>query len=469
MDILEKIVAARKERIKKGGAAQGLLLPDKREVPVVPFGCSNSGGRGRRCFVIGEVKGKSPSAGIIKNSLDPVSAAAGYAAAGLKEISVLTEEEFFGGSLRFLYEVKKKLPFCSLLRKDFLLSEEDIEVSYLAGADAVLLIASILEKDLLGNLIRKALSLGITPLVEVHNASDIAKAGEHRPELVGINSRDLRSFRTDKALPLMLAGLIAWDAALVYESGVKSESDALFAFDSGFSAVLCGEALMRDETLAGRLSAVSEGKSRQYLFSGGKFCGESLPPGYGGSAESREGGDIGAGNALRQAERFFWRRLYSKKSFTPGKPLVKICGITNREDGAMAADLGADIIGMVFAVSPRKALPSLPEKLSGLDTLKAAVVRNPDEKLLEMLALFYRDGLIDAIQFHGSETQELCESPGVPWYKAFCFPSAAAANATGVAIPDFSSLYSCPRFLFDSSAGGKEGGCCVPLAGYLVE
>jgi indole-3-glycerol phosphate synthase/phosphoribosylanthranilate isomerase len=147
MDILEKIVAARKERIKQGGAAQGLLLPDKREVPVVPFGCNNSGGRGRRFFVIGEVKGKSPSAGIIKNSLDPVSTAEGYAAAGLKEISVLTEEEFFGGSLRFLYEVKKKLPFCSLLRKDFLFSEEDIEVSYLAGADAVLLIASILRRN----------------------------------------------------------------------------------------------------------------------------------------------------------------------------------------------------------------------------------------------------------------------------------------------------------------------------------
>ncbi len=270
----------------------------------------------------------------------------------------------------------------------------------------------------------------------------------------------------------MLADLVTWDAALVYESGVKSESDALFAFDSGFSAVLCGEALMRDETLAGRLSAVSEGKTRQYLFSGGKFCGESLQQGYGGSAESREGGGIGAGNALRQAERFFWRRLYSKKSFTPGKPLVKICGITNSEDGAMAADLGADIIGMVFAESPRKALPSLPEKLSGLDTLKAAVVRNPDEKLLEMLALFYRDRLIDAIQFHGSETQELCESTGVPWYKAFCFPSAAvtdAAEATETAIPDFSSLYSCPRFLFDSSAGGKEGGTGVTLAPYLVE
>jgi len=140
-DIRAEIAAERARDVEKYGAAQGLSLPSARVLPLVPFLQDPA--------VICEVKRRSPSVKNINMDLDPVQQAISYAERGIKSISVLTEQNYFSGSLEDLVSIKTALPEISVLRKDFLLTEEDVEVSYRAGADAFLLIAS-----------RKCMSLG---------------------------------------------------------------------------------------------------------------------------------------------------------------------------------------------------------------------------------------------------------------------------------------------------------------------
>ncbi len=450
------------------GASQGIRLPEKREAPLVSFAIGNTfisdrkGGNpggisdnvsGRRCFVIAEVKGKSPSAGIIRRDFNPVSVAAHYAKAEISEISVLTEEEYFGGSLQYLADIKKAFPEIAVLRKDFLLTEEDIDISWRAGADAVLLIASILDKETLGCLLRRASELGLTPLVEVHSLSDIEKIKEFKPPVVGINSRNLENFRVDKALPMMLAGCIDWDASLVFESGIKNAEDADYAYQGGFSGVLCGEALVKDKTLAHQMQELAR-RHTAYNESDGVN--------------------------LKRGNEFFWRRLYKNCIVSAGRnsgrinrPLIKICGITNTDDANASADMGADMIGFVFADSPRRAGTGLPEKLSSLDILKTAVVRNPDTVLIEYLKSLYAYGFIDAVQYHGSESPALCRDTGIPYYKAMsfmCVNNGRKLHTAGSGdLPDYSLVYGCPRFLTDSAIGGKEGGTGEAVESHIVD
>ncbi|MDX9800589.1 MAG: bifunctional indole-3-glycerol phosphate synthase/phosphoribosylanthranilate isomerase [Spirochaetia bacterium] len=435
MNILEEIVARRKIRVSMNGAAQRIRLPEKRKVPVLPFAAA----AGKRCFVIAEVKGKSPSAGIISRALDPVSAARHYADSGISEISVLTEEEYFGGSLQYLLDIKNAVPQIAVLRKDFLLTEEDIDVSWKAGADAVLLIASVLDRNTLGTLMGRASELGLVSLVEVHSAGDVEKIREFKPPLLGINSRNLENFRVDKAHPMMMAGLIDWDASLVFESGIKTPEDTDYAFRGGFSGVLCGEALMKEKPLARQMAELAASYTKEQIKG-------------------------------KRGDEFFWRKLYKGWGRFTGnngshkvKPLVKICGITNMEDAKTASDLGADMIGFVFADSPRRAGTGLPEQLSSLDIIKTAVVKNPDNILIEYLKSLYAYHLIDAVQYHGPVSASLCREAGIPYYKSQSF-TGKTCGAVLADIPDYSLVYSCPRFLTDSSFGGKEGG-----TGFLVD
>jgi indole-3-glycerol phosphate synthase/phosphoribosylanthranilate isomerase len=136
-----------------------------------------------------------PSRGAIAPELDPVEVAKAYSRAGVGSFSVLTEEDYFAGSLKDLMEVKAALPHASVLRKDFLLDETDIEVSYRAGADAVLLIASILDEETLIQLYRRATGLGLDALVEVHSDADVRKIRSVQPSWVGLMPATWRHFR----------------------------------------------------------------------------------------------------------------------------------------------------------------------------------------------------------------------------------------------------------------------------------
>ncbi len=194
--------------------------------------------------VIAEIKHRSPSKGIIREDFDPVRIAESYANAGAAALSVLVEEDFFGGSLEHLRAIRRRVDL-PLLRKDFIFDDYQLYESASAGADAVLLIVAILEDELLARLIRSAGELGLDALVEVHSAVEMNRAAQAGATIVGVNNRDLTTFAVDLDTSIHLARLAPDGAILVSESGINSGSDIRHLKLAGFSAFLVGEHLMR--------------------------------------------------------------------------------------------------------------------------------------------------------------------------------------------------------------------------------
>ena len=186
-DIRREIADKRAARVVRLGAEEGFSVPAERTVPLVPFN--------RESMLICEVKRSSPSRGSIAELPQAEEQARMYQSRGAGHVSVLTEPDYFSGSLQDLMDVKTACPDLAVLRKDFLLTVEDIDVSYRAGADACLLIASLLESDRLQAMYKRCRELGMDALVELHSAEDIAKARAFRPELTGINCRNLKDFK----------------------------------------------------------------------------------------------------------------------------------------------------------------------------------------------------------------------------------------------------------------------------------
>ena len=196
-----------------------------------------------RVNVIAEIKQRSPSKGIICEDFHPVRIAESYASAGAAALSVLCEEDFFGGSLEHLEAVRGVgLP---LLRKDFIFDAYQLYESRVAGADAVLLIVAVLEDELLAGLMGLANELGLDALVEVHSADEMMRAARAGASIIGINNRDLTTFNVDLDTSIQLAPLAPDDAILVSESGINTGSDIRRLRSAGFSAFLVGEHLMR--------------------------------------------------------------------------------------------------------------------------------------------------------------------------------------------------------------------------------
>jgi indole-3-glycerol phosphate synthase len=241
--VLDLIVAAKVKRIEEA----------KRRVPVESLG--TSGVHDPRSFadalskkagvnVIAEIKRRSPSKGIIREDFDPVWIAHSYADGGAAALSVLCEEDFFGGSLDHLAEIRKSIDL-PLLRKDFIFDEYQLYESALAGADAVLLIVAILEDELLTRLLGLSKELGLAALVEVHSKDEMVRAARAGASIIGVNNRDLTTFKVDLDTSLHLAPAAPGGAILVSESGIDSGSDILKLKASGFNAFLIGEHLMR--------------------------------------------------------------------------------------------------------------------------------------------------------------------------------------------------------------------------------
>lgn len=209
--------------------------------------------------VIAEVKRRSPSAGSIREDLDPGDRAALYAANGAAAISVLTDHPFFGGSMDDLRAVVGQ---CSLpvLRKDFIVDEVQILEARAAGAAAVLLIVRVLGPDRLAPLLHYATDLGLDALVEVHTEAELEVALEADAGILGINSRDLDSFTIDVERAWRLIGRIPSDRVAVAESGLFGQSDVVHAAEAGADAVLIGTALSAaaspESLLRAELSAV---------------------------------------------------------------------------------------------------------------------------------------------------------------------------------------------------------------------
>ena len=198
--------------------------------------------------LIAEVKRASPSRGVLCRDFDPARLAATYAENGATAISVLTDSRFFRGKLAHLEWVKTAVRqtgrAAPVLRKDFIFDPYQIYEARAHGADALLLIAAVLPDRILGELLALTHDLGMTALVEVHDADELRRAARHRPRVIGINNRDLTNFTVDIATfgrlrPLIPAGTIA-----VSESGVHTGADVRRLREMGADAVLVGEALV---------------------------------------------------------------------------------------------------------------------------------------------------------------------------------------------------------------------------------
>lgn len=196
--------------------------------------------------IIAEVKHRSPSKGVLRESFDPVAIALAYAKHGAACLSVLTDQHFFGGSLDYLRQIRAATDL-PLLRKDFVWEDYQIYAAREAGADAVLLIAAMLEKNQLEDLQGLAKDLSLDVLVEVHDAAETEVATEMKASLIGVNNRDLRDFSVSletskKLFPLMEEGVLK-----VSESGLGSNEDLASLKVAGAGAFLIGETLVKQE------------------------------------------------------------------------------------------------------------------------------------------------------------------------------------------------------------------------------
>ncbi|HSD46762.1 MAG TPA: indole-3-glycerol phosphate synthase TrpC [Pyrinomonadaceae bacterium] len=195
--------------------------------------------------IIAEFKRRSPSKGVIREDADLASIVRSYQAGGAAALSILTEEDYFDGSLQNL-RAAKALVDLPVLRKDFVFDEYQIYESAVAGADAILLIVSVLDDRQLESLRRVAEDeLGIDALVEVHNSEEMDRAASCGAKIVGVNNRNLRTFEVSLETSLKLAPLAPRDALLVSESGLRDAADLRRLKERGFSGFLIGESLMR--------------------------------------------------------------------------------------------------------------------------------------------------------------------------------------------------------------------------------
>ncbi len=207
--------------------------------------------------IIAEIKRASPSAGLIRADFDPVKIAAEYKRAGAAAISVLTEVHHFGGSLEILAKLRWSVPI-SLLRKDFIVDPYQILEARHAGADAVLLIAAILEPEMLISLRTEAEKLGMEALVEVHDEAEMKRALDAGATLIGVNSRDLRTFQVSPDVPLRLAPLMPREILPVAESGIRTGKDLSRLAAAGYKAFLIGEQFMRAPSPGAALSELTK-------------------------------------------------------------------------------------------------------------------------------------------------------------------------------------------------------------------
>jgi len=203
--------------------------------------------------LIAEVKKASPSMGVICHDFDPVRIAREYAAAGACCLSVLTDEKFFQGSLDYLRQIRAavKLP---LLRKDFIIDERQILEAIEWGADAILLIVAILTDDQLAKFHSLAVEAGLAVLVEVHDEEELQRALKISPALLGVNNRNLKTFKVDLATTEQLAAkIISHGSLLVAESGIHTRADVERVQKCGAGAILVGESLVKQGDIGAKV------------------------------------------------------------------------------------------------------------------------------------------------------------------------------------------------------------------------
>jgi tryptophan synthase beta chain len=338
--------------------------------------------------LIAEVKRRSPSAGAIAADADPVALARAYEAGGASAISVLCEPHWFGGSVADLRAVRRAVTI-PVLAKEFVVDERQLPILRSAGADLVLLIASILPGRKLAHFVQLARELGLEPLVEAHDEREIEAAVATDARLIGINNRNLRTLKVDPELCLRLRRLVPDDRLVVGESGVGEPRTLVGWRAVGLDAALVGEALMR--------SADPASAARAFVAAG------SVP------------GDLAA--EARQ-------------------PLVKICGVTD-QDGALAAiRSGADAIGLNMVPGTPRAL-TLAEAAYLATLIREASPAGERPRIVAVFADAPTETMEaaiaavgpDAVQLSGDEPVSTIGELSRPVWKVIHLPAADAAGA----------------------------------------
>jgi indole-3-glycerol phosphate synthase len=244
--ILDQIIDAKHARLSRAKQAvpHNALRDLARSATRASTTFSDALKRTDRINIIAEIKRRSPSRGIIREDSDPASIAESYERGGAAAISVLAEEDFFDGSLEHLKTARLRVPL-PLLRKDFIYDSYQVTESAAAGADALLLIAAMLDDALMTELLAQCVEARLDALVEVHSAAEMERAAKAGASIIGVNNRDLRTFKVDLDTSISLAPTAPKGAVLVAESGIRGRSDVGRLRAAGFNAFLIGEHFMR--------------------------------------------------------------------------------------------------------------------------------------------------------------------------------------------------------------------------------
>ena len=245
MSVLSSIIEGVREDLAARRLPMGQLQEALETAPTVrdclPFLISSE------MSVIAEVKRSSPSKGALAPISDPAGLAAQYEEAGAHVVSVLTEQRRFGGSLSDLDAVRKAIDL-PILRKDFMIDEYQFYEARAHGADVVLLIVAALSKNQLEDYFHLSTELGMRSLIEVHTNDELERALEISPEIIGVNSRNLKTLEVDARAFAELIPQIPSNIARVAESGISTREEVVFAQECGATAILVGEALVRSES-----------------------------------------------------------------------------------------------------------------------------------------------------------------------------------------------------------------------------
>jgi indole-3-glycerol phosphate synthase len=261
MSILKKILATKKADLQR--LQQAYPLADlERRVSDVPATRDLRAALTKtdQISIIAEIKKASPSAGMIRADFDPLTIAAIYEKHGASAISVLTEEKYFQGSMEYLKAIRRECGV-PLLRKDFIFDPYQLVEARVNGADAVLLIAEVLEQPALVDLVEKAERLDMQALVEIHDDENLNRALDSGSRMIGINNRDLRTFETRLTHTLDLMPRIPAGYCVISESGIATRQDLSQLKKAGVQAVLVGETLMRADDIGAKMDELRGSKA----------------------------------------------------------------------------------------------------------------------------------------------------------------------------------------------------------------
>lgn len=447
-NIIAEIVEQRKKDIAERGFNFGFDIPEKRTRPINKFMAERG--------VILEVKRASPSKGDIAPNLNPVETALKYKKNGAAAISCLTEENYFKGSLKDLMDICAAVPDIAVLRKDFLIDEEEIEIAFRCGADAVLLISGILSLEKMLSMTKKCRDLGIRAFVEVRTEEDAQKVLEVKKLyadtiVCGVNSRNLKDFSIDLLVPAMLKDELSGD--VIFESGITTSEAAKKVSSMGFSGILLGEFAARNPEKAGRfVKAFKNGKENA---SGKKLIelAKLVNKGPRRLSLSKSSVVSSASTTATFREKVVEPEFQVVEPVEITAPLIKICGLTHAEDVLLADSLGADFVGFIFASGFGRNVcgerfNEIKKILPKVKALKVAVITNPESEEAREAAKLVENGTLDFIQLHGINYEDVPEFlQNVPHYFALTEKN-GTLNEQAEKLNSFGE----PRFLQDSKS-----------------